>query len=917
MSILTKVFGDANQKYLNNLFAEVGLINSQEEAVQKLTDQQLKDKTAEFKKLIAEGKDIDELIYEIFAVVREAAKRTLGQRHFDVQLIGGLVLHHGQVAEMRTGEGKTLTSTLAAYANALTGKGAHVITVNDYLAKRDAVWMGQVYDFLGLTVGVVAHDQAFLYDATKAKAEKDTVRDQGVEIEDTFLRIVTRKEAYQADITYGTNNEFGFDYLRDNMVQNLSDRVQRDLHYAIVDEVDSILIDEARTPLIISAPDVESTDQYMRFAQIVTELIENEDYNIDEKMRAATLTEVGISKVEKALGVDNVYTDAGIATVHHLEQALKAKTLFNRDEHYVVKEGEILIVDEFTGRLMQGRRYSEGLHQAIEAKEGVTVQRENRTMATITFQNYFRMYEKLAGMTGTAATEAEELMKIYDLEVTTIPTNKPMIRKDSTDKIYKTEAGKYRAVVREIKERHEKGQPILVGTISIEKNEYLTQLLEREGVPHNVLNAKQHEKEAMILAQAGAKGAVTIATNMAGRGVDIKLGGLPYDAANHQEVVDLGGLHVIGTERHEARRIDNQLRGRSGRQGDPGSSQFYVSLEDDLMRIFGSDRIKSVMNTLGLDEDTAIENGIISKSIESAQKKVEGHNFDIRKHLVEYDDIVNKQRENVYLLRTRILQIAEQQTPEETGEAFLQFKTLSEYILSQIKEEIIELISIHTQGSRPEWNLNEIKETLKTILPVRAEEFSKFDELAKTPGTDAVKDSLTDYILSLVNTRYEELSNYAKTNLIDLFPGRDPLAEIEKMVILRSIDLLWVEHLDTIAHLRSGIGLRGYGQRDPLVEYKRESFQLYSRLLAAIRKQIVYSIFKVSVAQKPTVAPAKTKQTSLKQVKEETSAFRGAEKRPEAQVIESKPKDESGHKIGRNDPCYCGSGKKYKKCHGQ
>jgi preprotein translocase subunit SecA len=661
MSIITKLFGDANVRFLDNLRTEVAFINEKEAEISALTDEQLKAKTAEFRERLAKGEKLETITPEAFAVVREAAKRTLNQRHFDVQLIGGLVLNNGQVAEMRTGEGKTLTSTSPIYTNALEGKGVHVVTVNDYLAKRDAVWMGQIFDFLGLSVGVIVHDKAFLYDASQTTPDEDTERDLGVTIEDEFLRQVPRKEAYLADILYGTNNEFGFDHLRDNLTQSKEEQVQRELNYAIVDEVDSILIDEARTPLIISAPDMESTDKYIQFSKLVEQLVENEDYNVDEKLRAATLTDAGISKMEKALGVDNIYSASGMETVHHIEQALKARTLFQRDKHYVVKDGEILIVDEFTGRLMQGRRYSEGLHQAIEAKEGVAIQRENKTMATITIQNYFRLYKKLAGMTGTAATEAEELNKIYGLEVTTIPTNKEMIRQDLPDRIYKTENGKFTAVINEVKERHAKGQPILIGTISIEKNELLGMLLEREGIPFHLLNAKQHEKEAEVLAQAGVKGAVTIATNMAGRGVDIKLGGIPFNQEKYEEIVALGGLHVIGTERHESRRIDNQLRGRAGRQGDPGSSQFYVSMDDDLLRVFGSDRMKSIMNALGLPEDVAIENGMISKSIESAQKKVEGNNFDIRKHLVEYDDVINKQREYIYRERQAILDLPAQQ----------------------------------------------------------------------------------------------------------------------------------------------------------------------------------------------------------------------------------------------------------------
>lgn len=911
MSIITKLFGDANVRFLDNLRTEVAFINEKEAEISALTDEQLKAKTTEFRERLAKGEKLETITPEAFAVVREAAKRTLNQRHFDVQLIGGLVLNNGQVAEMRTGEGKTLTSTSPIYTNALEGKGVHVVTVNDYLAKRDAVWMGQIFDFLGLSVGVIVHDKAFLYDASQTTPDADTERDLGVTIEDEFLRQVPRKEAYLADILYGTNNEFGFDHLRDNLTQSKEEQVQRELNYAIVDEVDSILIDEARTPLIISAPDMESTDKYIKFSKLVEQLVENEDYNVDEKLRAATLTDAGISKMEKALGVDNIYSASGMETVHHIEQALKARTLFQRDKHYVVKDGEILIVDEFTGRLMQGRRYSEGLHQAIEAKEGVAIQRENKTMATITIQNYFRLYKKLAGMTGTAATEAEELNKIYGLEVTTIPTNKEMIRQDLPDRIYKTENGKFTAVINEVKERHAKGQPILIGTISIEKNELLGMLLEREGIPFHLLNAKQHEKEAEVLAQAGVKGAVTIATNMAGRGVDIKLGGIPFNQEKYEEIVALGGLHVIGTERHESRRIDNQLRGRAGRQGDPGSSQFYVSMDDDLLRVFGSDRMKSIMNALGLPEDVAIENGMISKSIESAQKKVEGNNFDIRKHLVEYDDVINKQREYIYRERQAILDLA---AGVKAGEP----SPLTERLKADIKQEIIELVGFHTSAPhRGEWGIKEIKETINTIYPFKPDDQKKVDEIvAKTISDEAMRDELVDFLYGLAEASYEQLQTYITTTIGELdADGHNPLVDIEKSVILRSLDTLWVEHLDTIQLLRSGIGLQGYGQRDPLVEYKRESKRLFDDLLKAIRSQTVHTIYKVSIAQKP--GEAQTRQPLLVEQKSDVQLFSGQEKptAPE-QIMTPKPTDDEGNKIGRNDPCYCGSGKKYKKCHG-
>ncbi len=911
MPILTKIFGDANERHINNLRQEVAIINTLETEISQLADEQLKAKTAEFKKQLAAGKSLDDIMPEAFAVAREATKRTLNQRHYDVQIIGGIVLHAGQVAEMRTGEGKTQTSVLPLYLNALSGKGVHLVTVNDYLAKRDAVWMGQIFDFLGLTIGVIVPEESFIYDSTHTTEKKDETRDQGIIIEKDFLRPVPRKEAYLADITYGTNNEFGFDYLRDNMVQDINERVQRKLNYAIVDEVDSILIDEARTPLIISAPDVESTDKYVKFAQLVETLKENEDYNVDEKLKAATLTDAGISKLEKALGVDNIYEQEGIETVHHIEQALKAKTLFFIDKEYVVKDGEILIVDEFTGRILPGRRYSEGLHQAIEAKEGVAIQRENRTMATITFQNYFRIYEKLAGMTGTAATEAEEMAQIYNLEVTTIPTHMPMVRKDHGDKIFKNETGKYRAIVEEIKRCQKIGQPVLVGTISIEKNELLAGLLDKAGVQYNMLNAKQHEKEATVIAQAGNKAAVTIATNMAGRGVDIKLGGIPFDQKKYDEIKALGGLYVIGTERHESRRIDNQLRGRSGRQGDPGASQFYVSMDDDLMRIFGSDRMKTVMSRLGLDEDTPIENKVISRSIESAQKKVEGHNFDIRKHLVEYDDIINKQRQFIYEKRTQILTLSEQNKGKETD------SPLSPLVLEDISTEIINTVSFHTNDSSSKnWNIKEIKETMMTIFPFSSDEQKEFEELSKKNlGSEKLRDDLTDYLVQLATKKHEDLKYFIRQNLTDIFVDKNPVVELEKSLILRAIDMHWIEHLDTISLLRTGIGLRGYGQRDPLVEYKRESKQLFDALLDSIRKQVVYSIFKVTVANKMTAPPLANPKQMLEQ-KGSTSAFRGAEERPEKQIIQPKPTDEEGRKIGRNDLCWCGSGKKFKKCHG-
>jgi len=756
MSFLTKIFGDANEGYLKKLRPQVAKINSLEKTFKGFSDTQLREKSQALKGKIVGGEIVggeasnilDEVLPEAFALIREAAKRTLNQRHFDVQLIGGMILHQGKIAEMKTGEGKTLTATLPVYLNALTGKGVHVVTVNDYLAKRDMVWMGQIYNLLGMSIGCIVHDAAYIYDSEYRQEnsqlpisnsqtdERDVKRDLlgGFKVVESYLKPCLRKEAYACDITYGTNNEFGFDYLKDNMVYDLRQQVQRGHYFAIVDEVDSILIDEARTPLIISAPDMESSKWYQEFAKITPKLEAKTDYEIDEKLKAATMTEAGINKVEKILGAGNIYEEKGIKYVHHLEQALRAEVLFKRDKDYVVKpaspaggDGQIIIVDEFTGRMMPGRRWSGGLHQAIEAKEGVRVQPESLTLASITFQNYFRMYEKISGMTGTASTSAEEFDKVYKLDVVMIPTNKPMQRKELPDGVYKTHDGKLKALVREIRERHEKGQPVLVGTTSIEKNEYLGKLLEREGVPHQILNAKHHEQEGEIIAQAGRLGAVTIATNMAGRGVDIIIGGNPEDDPERsRRVRELGGLHIIGTERHEARRIDNQLRGRAGRQGDPGSSQFFLSLEDDIMRIFGGDRIKSLMGLLKIPEDEAIENKMISGAIESAQSKIEGMNFDLRKHILEYDDVMNKHRDVIYKKRKEMLTISNWQltindwleTPEdkkafeekikELGESFnevaktVALRTLDMFWMNHLEEmEILrDSVRLRAYGQR-------------------------------------------------------------------------------------------------------------------------------------------------------------------------------------------------------------------------
>jgi len=909
MALFEKLFGNASARIVKSLSTIVDSINELEKKVSARKDDEVRaDFLALRNKKTKEGITLDDLLVDAFAYVREASKRTLKQRHFDVQLVGGIVLHQGKIAEMRTGEGKTLVATLAASLNALSGEGTHVVTVNDYLARRDAQWMGQIYNFLGLTVGVIQHEAAFRY----------TENDTGVESYE-HLEPVDRKVAYGCDITYGTNNEFGFDYLRDNMAPTLEHKVQRSLHYAIIDEVDSILIDEARTPLIISAPSSASSEKYNEFSKYVQQLSEGADYNVDEKMRAVTLTEEGIKKMENVLHVENIYTAGGIETIHHIEQALKAKALFKLDKDYVVKDGEVVIVDEFTGRLMYGRRYSEGLHQAIEAKERVTVQQENQTLATITFQNLFRMYKKIAGMTGTALTEAEEFNKIYGLEVVVVPTNKPIARTDLPDRIYKTEKGKFMAVIREIKLRQEQGQPVLVGTISIEKNEILSELLQREGVTHDILNAKNHAREAQIIENAGKKSGVTLATNMAGRGVDIVLGGKHATPEEHAEVKALGGLHVIGTERHESRRIDNQLRGRSGRQGDAGSSQFYVSTEDDLMRIFGSERMKSMMERLGVPDDMPIENRLISRSIETAQKKVEGHNFDIRKHLVEYDDVINKHREIIYKKRNAILSSVKDQLGIRSMIAQLMYDETERVIQFHTSSEITE-----------EWNLDEIYEVLDTIFPVRLKTRMSLEDIVKesraydAPIAHVARNSIIEYCKKLVDQAYLD---FEQAN-----GEEEQIRRIERAVYLRSIDNLWVEHLSLMDYLRQGIGLRGYGQRDPLVEYKKESFRLFNELLENVRHQVVYTLFKIQLGTQPSTAESRPTQQPLvynapPKVSSSSSQFAaissGAQPTQQPQntnqssSVQPQQRTPDGKKIGRNDPCWCGSGKKYKKCHGQ
>ena len=883
---------DSNEREINKLKPVVEKINSLEKKYSRLTEKQLKGKFAEFKLEHERGKSLDELLPDAYAAVREAASRTLKQRHFDVQLMAAVVLHFGKIAEQKTGEGKTLSATPALFLNATSGKGVHVVTVNDYLARRDCGWMGPVFHALGASVATIVHEKAYMFDPKHKDASHDDKRLQ-------HLKPVSRKEAYEADITYGTNNEFGFDYLRDNMVYKLSDQSQRGHFFAIVDEVDSILIDEARTPLIISQPSVEATEKYFEFAKLIDKL-PPEDYVVDEKLKTAHLTEGGVLKLEKVLKVDNLY-EKDFSTLHHLEQALKAKTLFQKDKDYVVKDGEVIIVDEFTGRLMFGRRYSEGLHQAIEAKEGVNIQQESQTLATISFQNYFRMYEKLAGMTGTASTEAEEFSKIYKLDVLVIPTHKPMVREDHADTIYKTQTAKYNAVANLISELHEKGQPVLVGTTSIEKNEFLSELLKRKGISHALLNAKNHEKEAEIISKAGEKGAVTVATNMAGRGVDIVL---------EKGIDKLGGLYVIGTERHESRRIDNQLRGRSGRQGDPGESRFFVSLEDDLMRIFGGDQVSKVMDFLKMPEDVPIEHGLVSKAIESAQKKVETHNFDIRKHTVEYDDVMNQQRQIIYEVRKKVIE-----TADSKGTA------LKTEILEKIGVEIAALATVYSEEGL---DAKKIIEEFTTIVPLDDESKKQLVTQISSIGNP---DEITKFLKELVQKFYDEREQKV---------GFDVARDMEVFVYLNTIDSLWIEHLDTMDDLRSGIGLRGYAQRDPLIEYKREGFELFEKLMSEVDFEIVRRIFKVAVQGQvpPQVQPIKVEEmhpeieVGVEQeaseigatVKEETSGEtkvtieRGGVVTQQVYGNQGQLTKPHG-KIGRNDPCYCGSGKKYKRCH--
>ncbi|MBU1054318.1 MAG: preprotein translocase subunit SecA [Proteobacteria bacterium] len=838
-SLLTKIFGSKNEREINKLRPIVETINSLEPKIQSLSDDELKSQTAQFKERIKRGESLDEILPEAFAVVREASLRTLKMRHFDVQLIGGMVLHAGKIAEMKTGEGKTLASTLPAYLNALSGKGVHIITVNDYLAKRDAEWMGNIYNFLNLSVGTILHG----------------------------LTDHERKRSYNSDITYGTNNEFGFDYLRDNMKYDWESLVQPELNFAVVDEVDSILIDEARTPLIISGPAEKSTDMYYMVNGIVPGLKKEKDYSIDEKARSVALTEDGIAKAENLLKVSNIYDPKHIELLHHVNQALKAHTLFKLDVDYIVKEGEVIIVDEFTGRLMPGRRYSDGLHQALEAKENVKIENENQTLATITFQNYFRMYNKLSGMTGTADTEAAEFKKIYNLDVAVIPTNMPMVRKDFPDAIYKTKKEKFEAALDEIAELNKKGQPVLVGTVSIDVSENMSTKLKKRGIKHTVLNAKNHEKEAEIISMAGQKGAVTISTNMAGRGTDIVLG---------EGVTELGGLHVLGTERHESRRIDNQLRGRSGRQGDPGSSRFYLALEDDLLRIFGGERITGIMEKLGMQEGEPIEHGLISRAIENAQAKVEGHNFDIRKQLLEYDDVMNQQREVIYKQRREAL----------NGQSL---KPSIESMILEKAEEIA-LLYADEKVLPEEWDIKGLSEAVFTQFNFRLNNISA--EVLENLNGEELEQIIFDEAMAVYNQKESQIED-------------ENFRQLERIVMLQTVDGMWKDHLLSMDHLKEGIGLRGYAQQNPLIVYKKEGFELFQDMISRVKDEVVNILFRIQISEPEKI-------DDISKPKEQKLIFSGGD-----DSVSKKPAKREDKKVGRNDPCPCGSGGKYKKCCGK
>ena len=909
MKLFSKIFGD-NEREVKKYLPLVEQVNALEPDFEALSDDELRAKTDEFRQRIQDGESVDDLLPEAFAAVREAARRQVGQRPYDVQLVGALVLHQGKISELKTGEGKTLTATLPLYLNALEGKGAHLITVNDYLAKRDAQWYGPVFDSLGLSLGVLQHEEAFLF-ATEKQNDIENME---------HLKPCSRREAYYADITYGTNHEFGFDYLRDNMAVALDGCVQRELHYAIVDEVDNILIDEARTPLIISGPAEDSAAKYQTFARVAPQLTAEEHYTVDEKQRAVLLTEDGVERLERLLGINNIYAPENYRLTRYMEAALKAQVIYKRDVDYVVKDGEIVIVDDFTGRLMFGRRWSDGLHQAIEAKEGVRIQNESITYATITLQNYFRLYGKLAGMTGTAATEGEEFFKIYKLEVVVIPTHRPMVREDANDLVYRSERAKFEAVAEEIEELQQEGRPVLVGTVSIEKSEYLSDLLTRKGIEHRVLNAKQHEKEAGIVAQAGRYAGVTIATNMAGRGTDIVLGGKPDERTDeqwqeeHDRVVEVGGLQIIGTERHESRRIDNQLRGRSGRQGDPGSSRFYVSFEDDIMRRFAPDWLPGMMARLGMEEDMPIESSWVSRALETAQTKVEGHNFDIRKHVVDYDDVMNTQRDVIYKERRKTLEGAD----------------LKSNILDMVHQELTTVVDTHTPGSDAEdWDIDTLIAEVNSIVRL-SDEFTPAALATMTP------DGILDAVMQFADDAYEDKEEEL---------GSEIMRALERMVMLRSIDSLWVEHLTATDDMRQGIGLQAYAQTDPLVAYKREAHDMYQQLLANIRNQVTRAIYHVelvgtpqpapppvmTIASQPGVAetstngngaaPAPISLTQNERAQRALAAATGV-KAPPKNLQTNQPMEGGGRtvvaaqKVGRNEPCPCGSGKKYKKCHG-
>jgi preprotein translocase subunit SecA len=905
--VLNLIFGSKNDREIKALLPIVERINSLESGLTPLSNEALADKTQEFKKRLEAGATLDDILPEAFAVCREMSRRVLNMRHFDVQLIGGMILNRGRIAEMKTGEGKTLVATLPVYLNALEGKGAHLVTVNDYLAKRDAQWMAQLYHALGLSTGIIQHDASFMFDPTYEASDKRL----------QHLRPCSRPEAYRADITYGTNNEYGFDYLRDNLVVNdLRQCVQRELNFAIVDEVDSILIDEARTPLIISGPTDQTTDLYYRINAVIPQLKPEQDYTIEEKTKTASLTDDGNARVEKLLGVDNLYDPANMDLVHHVVKALQAYALYKRDVDYVVKDGEVIIVDEFTGRLMPGRRWSDGLHQAVEAKEGVKIANENQTLASVTFQNYFRMYKKLSGMTGTADTEAAEFAKIYNLDVNVVPTNRKMIRLDYADVVYRTEKEKFAAIVEEIRECHERGQPVLVGTISIERSEKLAGLLSRNGIKHNVLNAKQHEREAEIVAQAGRKGAVTIATNMAGRGTDILLGGNPdftykqvlyreenmpdarklelYEEIrsdcdkNKQEVLALGGLHILGTERHESRRIDNQLRGRAGRQGDPGTSRFYLSLQDDLMRIFASERVSQMMLKLGMEEGVPIEHGMVTRAIANAQKKVEAHNFEIRKQLLEYDDVMNKQREVIYRHRRAVL----------SGE------NLTADLQDMMAGVVDSSLNIYCSAEQypEEWDIKGLIEMMHSQFGIDITRGSQDSgESLRDLGRDALVEDLHAQVREAYVRREQEL-------------GPELMRFLEKTFMLQVIDHHWKDHLLGMDHLRDGIGLRGYGQKDPLIEYKREGFDLFAGMMERIKSDTLDRLFHVQAVRQASEGEASTPPPPppvISRPQPKLTLNRGDEP-----VAGPTPAHRADDKVGRNDPCPCGSGKKYKKCHG-